>query len=167
MWYSVNFSDLICQILAKCDGQFCSSAFAVACRVRSPCNGLHHWSDALTSSFTLSENGVVKIWGQYLQYLQSYLEMFIRHYGHLVAAMPLLETDNTSPVSRYIIEIWPVLMICTWKNRDLCFGTKHRCFIWAKRSTAQRAVMVHSARSIALLLAPFDVALPSEREKPS
>ena len=46
-------------------------------------------------------------------------------------------------------------------------GTKYRCFIWAKRSTAQRAVMVHSARSIALLLAPFDVALPSEREKPS
>ena len=46
-------------------------------------------------------------------------------------------------------------------------GTKYRCFIRAKRSTAQRAVMVHSARSIALLLASFDVALPSEREKPS
>ena len=45
--------------------------------------------------------------------------------------------------------------------------TKYRCCIWAKRSTARRAVMVHSARSIALLLASFDVALPSEREKPS
>ena len=46
-------------------------------------------------------------------------------------------------------------------------GTKYRCFIWAKRSTARRAVMVHSARSIALLLASFDVALPSERKKSS
>ena len=48
-----------------------------------------------------------------------------------------------------------------------CSGTKYRYFIWAKRSTARRAVMVHSARRIALLLASFDVALPSEREKPS
>ena len=39
---------------------------------------LHHGSDALTSSFALSKNRVtVKIWSQYLQYLQSYLEMFI------------------------------------------------------------------------------------------
>ena len=36
-------------------------------------------------------------------------------------------------------------------------GTKYRCFIWAKRSTARRAVMVHSARRITLLLASFDV----------
>ena len=46
-------------------------------------------------------------------------------------------------------------------------GTKYRCFIWAKRSMARGAVMVHSARSIATFLASFDVALPSEREKPS
>ena len=46
-------------------------------------------------------------------------------------------------------------------------GTKYRYFIWAKRSTARRAVMVHSAHSIARLLASFHVALPSEREKPS
>ena len=32
---------------------------------------------------------------------------------------------------------------------------------------AWRAVMVHSVRGIALLLASFDVALPSEREKPN
>ena len=30
-----------------------------------------------------------------------------------------------------------------------------------------RAVMVHSAHNIALLLASFNVTLPSEREKPS
>ena len=47
------------------------------------------------------------------------------------------------------------------------FESKYRYFIWAKRNTAQRAVMVHSASSIALLLASFDVALPSEREKSS
>ena len=31
------------------------------------------------------------MWGQYLQYLQSYFEIFIQH---TVAAVPLLETDN-------------------------------------------------------------------------
>ena len=46
-------------------------------------------------------------------------------------------------------------------------GTKYRFLMWAKRSTALHAVMVHSARCIVLLLASFDVALPSEREKPS
>ena len=45
--------------------------------------------------------------------------------------------------------------------------TKYRYFIWAKRSTALSAVMVYSARRIALLLASFNVALPSERENPS
>ena len=42
----------------------------------------------------------VNIWSQYLQYLQSYLEIFICHFA---AAVPLLETDNISPVCRYII----------------------------------------------------------------
>ena len=46
-------------------------------------------------------------------------------------------------------------------------GSKYRYFIWTKRSTVRRSVMVHSARSIALLLASFDVALPSESKKPS
>ena len=39
---------------------------------------------------------------QYLQYLQSYLEIFI---SHLAAAVHLLETDNPSQVYCYIIEI--------------------------------------------------------------
>ena len=78
---------------------------------------LHHWSDALKSSLAKNWNWVtVKFWSQYLQYLQSYLEHLIHH---LAAAVPLLETDNISPVCRYIIEIWPVLIACTWKNRDL------------------------------------------------
>ena len=44
----------------------------------------------------------MKFWSQYLQYLQSYLELFI---SHLASAMPLLKTDNISPVCRYIIEM--------------------------------------------------------------
>ena len=46
-------------------------------------------------------------------------------------------------------------------------GTKYRYFICAKQSYARRAVMVHSAHSIALLLASLDVVQPSECEKPS
>ena len=78
---------------------------------------LHHWSNALKSSFAKNWNRVtVKFWSQYLQYLQSYLEIFIHH---LAAAVPLLEIDYISPVYLYTIEIWPVLMACTWKNRVL------------------------------------------------
>ena len=42
----------------------------------------------------------MKFGSQYLQYLQSYLEIFVRH---LASAVSLLETDNISPVCRYII----------------------------------------------------------------
>ena len=41
------------------------------------------------------------------------LEIFIRH---LATAVPLLETDNISPVCRYIFEKWPVLIACNWKT---------------------------------------------------
>ena len=54
----------------------------------------------------------MKFWSQYLQHLQSYLEIFMRH---LAAAEPLLETNNISPVCRHIMEICPVLMTCTEK----------------------------------------------------
>ena len=47
------------------------------------------------------------------------------------------------------------------QNIDISFGPN------GAPLNACRAVMVHSARRIALLLAPFDVALPSKREKPS
>ena len=107
---------------------------------------LHHQSDALTSCFALSGNRVtVKIWSQYLQYLQIYLEIFI---CHLSAAMTLLEIDSISPVCRYIIEIY---MPCfdelhLKKSRSACsvLGQnmfKYRYFIWAKWSTARRAVI--------------------------
>ena len=68
-------------------------------------------------------------------------------------------------LSRYALFWWLVpekIVFCLQ-----CSGTKYRYFIWAKRSTALRLAMVYSACNIALLLAPFDVTLPSEREKPS
>ena len=68
-------------------------------------------------------------------------------------------------LSRYALLWWLVpekIAFCLQHS-----GTKYRYFIWAKRSTAYCAAMVHSARCIALLLAPFDFTLPSEREKPS
>ena len=88
----------------------------------------------------------VKFWRQYLQNLHSYLEVFI---SDLAAAVPLLKTDNISPVCWYIIEIWPVLMTCTWKNlvllavkfADVAFrrslGSPH---------FAQRKTLVHCNR---------------------
>ena len=74
--------------------------------------------------------------------------------------------------------IWPVEI---WPGRDMtCFdgfvlekiafclkrsGTKYRYFIWAKRSTAWRAAMVHSALRIALLSVSFDVAFAESTEQ--
>ena len=111
------------------------------------------------------KQGYCEILSPNLQFLQSYLEIFI---CHLASAVPLLESDNISPVCRYIMRYdlfwWLVpekIGFCLQYSR-----TKYQYFIWAKRSIARRAVMVHSARRIALLLATFEVALPSEREKP-
>ena len=90
--------------------------------------------------------------------------------GIVVAAVPMLQTDNISQVCRYIIETWPAMIACNWK---IVFylqhsGIKYRYFIWAKQSKTRRcwrAVMVHSTCLITILLASLDIALPSEREK--
>ena len=69
----------------------------------------------------------------FLQYLQSYLEIFI---CHLIAAMYHhfvdISTDNISPVCRYVVEIWPVFI----KNHVLLARSKikERSFIWAKNN---------------------------------
>ena len=101
------------------------------------------------------------------------LEIFVSQ-SLSASAVPLLETDNTSPVCRYFFEKWPILMACIWTNHDLlaAFWDKILMFHMGttdsiQRSTAWREMMVHSASSIALLLALFDVALFTEREKPS
>ena len=75
-------------------------------------------TEVMQPSFALSWNRVtVKIWSQYLHYLQNYLETFV---CHLAAAVPVLETDNISPVCPYIGGIWSILMACTWKNHSAC-----------------------------------------------
>ena len=78
---------------------------------------LHCWSHTLKSAFARSRKiAILKVWNQCLLFVQSYLENFLCHQA---AAVPVLPTDNLSPVCRYITEIWPVLMACTWKNRVL------------------------------------------------
>ena len=44
----------------------------------------------------------MNFWSQYLQYLQSYVEIFI---SHLAAVETLVETNNISLVCQYIIQI--------------------------------------------------------------
>ena len=70
--------------------------------VRSPCiTWSMHWSDPL----------------------HRYLEIFI---SHSAAAVPLLETDNISPVCQYIIEIWLFwcwkITFCLGQNIHISFG---------------------------------------------
>ena len=132
---------------------------------------LHCWSDTLKSAFAHSRKiAILKIWSQLLLFVQSYFEKFLCHQA---AAVPVLPTNNISLVCRYITEIWPVSMACTWKICVLLaefwgkIMPKYRYFIWAKRSTALCTVMIHSACSIVLLLASFDVLLPSESKKQS
>ena len=146
---------LISQILAKCNGRFLQRWF---CSLRSSCiTEAMHWSHPLHRAET-------ELVTQYLQYLQSYLELFI---CHLTAAVPLLKIDNISPVCRYVIETWAVLMACTWKNSILLAA------FWDKISIFHLGQMEHClvrgygplCAQHRSLLASFDVALPSEREK--
>ena len=97
----------------------------------------------------------VKFWSQYLQYLKSYLEIFIRH---LAAVVYLLKTDNTSPICRYIIEIWPVLEkiafclqrsgtninICLFPARRSHFRVSHHATYCALRSLTSSRPFVHT-----------------------
>ena len=55
-------------------------------------------------------------------------------------------------------------LACTWKNRVL---GQNIAISFGSNGAPLGAMMVHSARHIVLLLASFDVALPSERKNPS
>ena len=72
----------------------------------------------------------------------------------------------------------PFLIVHIYYRDMTCFDClylKKLCTTWSivgqnidgKRSTAWRAVMIHSVLSITLLLASFDVVLPSECKKQS
>ena len=76
-------------------------------------------------------------------------------------------------IYRLLVDILPRCDLFWWlvpeKNRALlaAFWVKISMFHLDQTDHHWRAVMVHSARRIALLLASFDVALPSESKKPS
>ena len=68
--------------------------------------------------------------------------------SHLAAAVRLLKTDNVSPICRYFVEIWAILMACTWKNRVLLAA------VWDKISIFFLGQIEHSlARRDGLLCA--------------
>ena len=129
---------LISQILAKFNGQFLQLWF---CSVRSPCiTEAMYWSHPSHGAETellWAETVLLWVtWSQYLQYLQSYLEIFI---SHLAAAVSLFEINNISLVCQYIIEIWPVSMACTWKNRDLLAAAREvQRIMWQLLAHAQK-----------------------------
>ena len=77
---------------------------------------LHHWRKALKSSFAKElKQSYCEIWSLHLQYLQSYLENF----HPSLSGCSALAGNQQYITDRYIIEIWPVLMACTWKTRVL------------------------------------------------
>ena len=129
---------------------------------------LHHCSDALKSSWL--KQGYCEILESVPALVRSYLEIFTRH---LAAAVPLLKTDNTSPVCRYIIEIWPVLMACTWKNCVLLAAFWDKMSIFHLGQTEHRSargdgpLCTPQCGRIALLLASHRMALTTKRKTPS
>ena len=128
--------------------QFWENGIAYLTEVILQCwQPLHYWSDTLKSAFAHSRKiAVLKIWCQCLLFVQSYLENFLCHQA---AAVPVLPTDNLSPVCRYITEIWPVLMACTWKNRVLLAAFWDKISIFHLGQTEHR-----SARGDGPLCAP-------------
>ena len=93
----------ISQILAKCDGQFFQRWF---CSARSPCiTEAKHWSHPSLFAMKQSYFEILEL----VPAVSAKLSWnFIRH---LAAAVPLLKTGNDiSPICRYIIEVWLVLM---------------------------------------------------------
>ena len=158
------YSFLILQvtaILAKCDVLFLQLWF---CSVTSQCIfEAIHWSHPshraktkLLWKFGVSIRGIGE---DILKFSLVTLRL------HCPCWKPTTYHRFVDILSRYALLWWLVpekIAFCLQHS-----GTKYRYFIWAKRSTALRTAMVHSARSIALLLASFDVVLPSEREKPS
>ena len=111
----------------------------------------------------------MKFWSQNLQYLQI---SWIFHSSLRVWSAFAGNRQYIADLSIYYRDMTCFDGLYLKKSRSACTAlqsseTKHWCFILAKRSTAQRAVKAQSARRVALLLATFDVVLPSEREKPS
>ena len=114
---------------------------------------LHHWSYALMPSFAKNRL-TMKFWGLYLQYLQKLSWNF-----HL----SLSGCSDIAGNQQYItgLSIYYRDVTCsdglnlkksTSDCSVLASGTKYWPFIWAKRSTARRVLMVHISTSCAYVL---------------
>ena len=124
---------------------------------------LHCWSDILKSAFAQSRKlAILKIWSWCRLYLQKY------HPSLICCSARAADRQYITGLSIYYRD-----MTCfdgLYLKHRVCFQrcmTKYWYFTWDKRSTARRAVMVHSTRRIALILASFKVAIPSKSKKPS
>ena len=125
------------QCLAKCNGQFCSCDFEAPASLK--------WFIEFILRMELKQ-----IYCERLESVPAVFAKFSWNFiRHLVAAVPLLEIDNISPVCRYDIDSWPVLMACTWKNSTLLAA------FWDKISTFHLGQTEHrSARADGPLCAP-------------
>ena len=134
------------------------------CSVRRPCiNAAMHWSHP---SHRAETGLLVTVKFYCASTCKVILKLsFVTERLQCPWCKPTISHRFIDILSRYDLFWWLLLekiAFCSQHSR-----TKYRYFIWAKQSIARRAVMVHSARSIAPLLALFDVALTSLREKPS
>ena len=105
---------------------------------------LHCWSDALKSALAQSRKiAILKIWSQcLLLFLQSYLENFLCHQAACLWSQLTIYRWFVDILPRYDLFVWLVpekIAFCLQLS-----GSKYRYFIWAKRRTARRSVMVHS-----------------------
>ena len=79
-----------------------------------------------------------------------------------------IEVKSISPVCRYIIEIWPVVIACNWKKfRSACSILGQNITVSFGPIIAANGALLSASCHIALLLASFDAVLPTKREKPS
>ena len=155
-----NHPIFVSQILAKCNGRFLQLLF---CSVRSS-EPLHHWRYVLKSVFTYSWNRVtVKFWSHWVSSC-SICKLFMTLKFSSVTKR--LHCPCRKPTKYH-------KFVDIFSKYDLLWGLvpEKNCILLAAfldkipLSTAWHAMMVYSVRSIVLLLASFDVALPSKREK--
>ena len=126
------------------------------CSVSSPCPCIAeelHW---------IHPSHRVEKWLFWLFGVCAFFKLSWNFLRHLADAEPVLQTNNISPVCRYVIEIWPVMIACNWENCVLLGAFWDKISSFHLGQTEHRSALgeVHLTRRIALLLASFDVALP-------
>ena len=127
---------------------------------------LHHWSDTFKSSFAHSRKiAALKFWSLSwcLLYLQSYLEISF--------VTKRLQCPCWKPtICHWFVDvvIWPVMIACNWENCVLGQNTHH----WFRPNGVPMMYPITYGDGLRCapnraLICFFDIALPSERKKPS